>query len=147
MRRRLFVTIAAIGPALLSGLTQAQAAPPVEQRWSRVLPADLDRFEASFGNVRINNIDLARDASAEANGPATPHDFTVSVANRNPDWRRVIVQIVGARQDGLPTLSAEGQVDVNGRSNDTVRVRLLLNEGDQRATAVYYIRALALPQN
>ncbi len=144
VRRRLLLPVLLALPLLDPGAASAQAA-PAELRWTRVPAAELERYEATVGGVRVNNFTVAVEAGREPAGPATAHEFGVSVANRGADRREVEVQIIGARQDGTPTLAAQIEVDVEPRRNESQRVRFYASEAEVKQTAFYQIRVLTLP--
>ena len=143
VRRRLLLSLLIL-PSLLA-VMPARAQEAAELRWTRIGKADLERFESSAGNVRVNNLVVEREKDADAAGPATPFEFSASVANRSPDKVRVYLQLIGIKGDGTPTLSCDTYVDVDSRRNESVRETFRAPPGVIEDTAAYFIRALAVP--
>lgn len=147
MHRRALLILAASGAFTLAasslGTAQAQSSPS-ELRWTRIPAGDLERYEATIGGLRVNNLALGPEAGIEPAGPATAHEFTFTVANRGSAGQRVMVQLVGQRADGTPTLSTLVEVDVEPRRNETGRERFYASEEEVKQTAAYYLRVLAL---
>jgi hypothetical protein len=143
VRRRLLLPVLLALPLLGPSLAAAQSAPG-ELRWTRVPAAELERYEATIGGVRVNNFTVGLESGRDPAGPATLHEFGVSVANRGAERREVQIQIIGTRQDGTPTLSAEIEVDVEPRRNESQRVRFRAGEEEVKQTAFYQLRILTL---
>ncbi|MBW8269257.1 hypothetical protein [Caldovatus aquaticus] len=149
MRRRFLMLVSSLAcaPALLLPAAARAQPVPSELPWTRLAPADLDRYEATVGGVRVNNLALGPLADAEAAGPATVQEFTLTAANRGAEWQRVIVEIVGVREDGRPTFTAGADLDVEPRRNETAREQFFAAEEEMKATAAYWLRVLVLPRD
>lgn len=136
MRRLALITTL---PLLFGSVVQAQEA--MELRWTKVATPDLDGFQATAGNVRINNVIIGRRDGAEAAGPATEHEFSASIANRTDERLRVVLQLVGVTADGTPTLSAESYVDVDAHRNEQMRQSFRAGLGALGETQAIWVRA------
>ena len=147
MRRRALLIAAPFALAALAPATGFAQPTPAELRWTRIPAAELERYEAAIGGVRMNNLAVDIESGTDPAGPATAHEFSVSVANRGADWRHVLVQLVGARADGTPTLSALAEADVEPRRNESLRVRFHAAEDEMKQTAVFHLRVLTLPRD
>jgi hypothetical protein len=141
MRRRLLPLLAL---AVLAA-TAARAQQALELPWTRVVKADLERFESGAGNVRVNNLVVERQKDSDPAGPATQFEFSASVANRSPEHVRVYLQIVGLKADGTPSLSCDTYVDVDSRRNESVRETFRANPAATDETSTYFVRAVTVP--
>lgn len=134
-------------PLLAAAAPEARADSATELPWTRVAGDALDRYMAAFGEVRISNLVVEREAGSDPLGPATEFEISASVANRNREWRRVRVQVVGVQADGTPTLSAQGDVDVDGRRNETLRAGFVAPEDALSRTVAYFVRAVSVARD
>jgi hypothetical protein len=144
VRRRSLTRLLAL-PLLLAAAAPAWAQEATELPWTRVAKADLERFEAAAGGVRVNNLVVELQKDADPAGPATPFELSASVANRSADRLRVYVEMVGVKADGTPTFSCNSSVDVDSRRNDSIRETFRARPGALEETVAYYVRALAVP--
>ena len=143
MLRRVLIPLLILPFVVVARPASAQEA--AEMKWTRVEKADLDRFEGSAGDVRISNVLLERESGSDPAGIATAYEFSASVANRSKDRMRVLVQIIGVKGDGTPTLAAEDSVAVDARRNDSIRTSLSAPENILDETVAYYVHVLVLP--
>ena len=143
MRRRRLLPFLVL-PILAASLP-ALAQEAADSGWKRVAKTDLERFDLTAGNVRVNNLVVEREKDSEAAGPATPFEFSASVANRAADRLRIHLQIVGLKADGTPSLASNTYVDVDPRRNESVRETFRAPPGVLEETATYFVRALAAP--
>jgi hypothetical protein len=149
-RRRLLIasTLFVLALPAVASAQPASAQPaPAELRWTRIPTAELERYQAAIGGVRLNNFTIGAEAGRESAGPATAQEFGVSVANRGADGRRVILQLVGQRADGTPTFSTETEVSVEPRRNESARASFFAAEEDMQQTAAYHLGVLTLSQD
>lgn len=114
--------------------------------WTRVPAAEFDTFEAKIGDLRVNNFALDPVSRAAPAGPATPHDFSASVANRSKADRHILVQVIGVKADATPSLASDASLDVENRHSETLRSTLMLPERAIGETVAYYVRILSTPQ-
>jgi hypothetical protein len=142
LRRAVFVLLLV---PFVAAAQPASAQEAAEMKWTRVEKANLDHFEGSAGEVRISNVILERESGSDPAGLGTPYEFSASVANRSKDRMRILVQIVGVKADGTPTLAAEDSVAIDSRRNDSIRTTLNAPENVLDETVAYYLHALALP--
>ena len=130
---------------VLVTVANAEGIAVLEMPWTRVSASELEKFEAKLGDVRVNNFALEKSPRTAAAGSATVHDFSASIANRSKMDARVLVQVVGVRQDATPTLSAEGSVEIEARHTETLRSKTAYPEQATSDTIAYYVRVLATP--
>ena len=139
------VTQAMLCSMFLISAARAEKIAVVEMPWTRVPAAELEKFEAKLGEIRVNNFALEKSPRTVAAGSAAVHDFSASIANRSKMDAHVLVQVVGVQQDASPTLSAEGSVDIEARHTETLRSTTAYPEQATMDTIAYYVRVLATP--
>ena len=141
----MFLRITLTALVFLPLVANAQQTTPLEFPWTLVASPDLEKFEVKVGDLRINNIALERASRKAPAGAATVHEFSASIANRSKADLHVLVQVIGLKQDKTPTLSSEGNIDVENKHTETVRSFAAFSQQAISETAFYYIRVLATP--
>lgn len=139
---RWIVGVAGLGMLLGSSAMADEAA---EMRWTKVGKTELDGFQGSAGNVRINNVVLGRREGSDPAGAATEHEFSASIANRTEERLRVVLQVVGVTPEGTPTLSAESYVDVDAHRNEQIRQSFRAGPEALTATQAVWVHVSAAP--
>ncbi|WP_191085808.1 MULTISPECIES: hypothetical protein [Roseococcus] len=142
MRAMLFGLALALAPSLAF-------AQLYDSGWRRVASSDLEHLDLSGGGMRVNNFMVYAEERAGRASPAEDalrtHLFTVSATRQDEAAREVFVQIVGAREDGTPTVSAAARANFSPRGGNrmqALRTQTPTSESEMGQTQSYFIRVI-----
>lgn len=136
----------ALGLALAPTLALAQL---YDSGWRRIAAGDLEHLELSGAGMRVNNFMVyAEERTGQRNtaeDALRTHLFTASATRQENNAREVFVQIVGAREDGTPTVSAAARANFSpqgGARMQAMRSQTPASQAEVEQTRQYHIRMI-----
>lgn len=138
--------ILALGLALAPSLAFAQL---YDSGWRRISASDLEHLELSGGGMRVNNFMVYAEERAGRRSPPEDalrtHLFTASATRQEDTAREVFIQIVGAQEDGTPTVSAAARANFSpqgGARMQALRSQTPARQAEIERTRDYHIRMI-----
>ena len=117
--------------------------------WSRVAVGDLEQLDLNGGGIRVNNFLIHPEQPAGRRD--TPDQalrtfvFTASTTRQDSAAREVFIQLVGVRENGVPTLSVSTRAAFStsgGRQAQQTQSRTPASEAEVAETQNYFVRII-----
>jgi hypothetical protein len=117
--------------------------------WSRVAVADLEQLDVDGGGIRVNNFLVHPEQRAGRR--ETPEQalrtfvFTASTIRQDNAAREVFIQLVGVRENGVPTLSVATRTAFGasgGRQARQTQSKTPATEAEMAETRNYFVRII-----
>ena len=139
----------ALALALALAVPSVALAQRYDSGWSRIAVTDLEQLDLNGGGIRVNNFLVhpeQRAGRSETKEQALrTYVFTVSTMRQDNAAREVFIQLVGVRENGVPTLSVSTRATFSasgGRQAQQTQSRTPASEAEITETRNYFVRII-----